>query len=315
MTTYDEVYIFFDTNILESRCGKRLFLSEITLAKEYYSVQELVQDNGLQEKVYLCIPEIVWLEIAEHMLKEYERCSKSLVDKLSEDKKMFGSLINADVEFVLEKEYKSYKEYLREIQYTFLSNPKILARIVPCPKDSGLIDVLIEKATRTISPFSAAKGSKKQYSDAGFKDALIFETFVRNVKDDSLGILFTADGDYASALEFLNKENLLISKSFDEIKERILTNYQIRNVDISAKKLVGNDYLYKQICEELEIPNVSKIIYERMDNIRECEEGLAVKLTLRINGDLYSFDVIYDVNANELFSVELSADQPRKEVI
>ena len=90
MTTYDEVYIYFDTNKIEARNGKRLFLSDVSVKNEYFDIENFIHDQALTDKVHLCIPEVAWKELAEHMRKDYVSFVQSLKQRLSDEKKMFG---------------------------------------------------------------------------------------------------------------------------------------------------------------------------------------------------------------------------------
>lgn len=309
MTTYDEVYIFFDTNKIEARVDKRVFLSSISVKNEYFEIEKLIQEQSLQEKVHLCIPEVVWKEMAEHMRKDYSASVQSLRKRLDDERKMFGSLLDVDITFKLEEEKKTYEEYLKEIQEEFLSNPKITAKIVPYPKEPEVMDVLLEKATHSDSPFSSAKGNRKEYSDAGFKDALIFETFVRLTKKSCLGILFTDDRDFNEALDKVEQNsNLFCIHEYAELKKILFDNFEIFDTDIVVQKVNNNPYLYEQIFIELGIPKPQNTICEGITNISEVQEGISMTLKLRMDGDISEFNIIYDVNANELFSVEPSDD-------
>lgn len=309
MTTYDDVFIFVDTNKLEARVDKRVFLWEITPQKEYCDLIRLVNELGLESKVHVCIPEVVWLEVAEHMRRDYFKYKQSIIERINNERKMFGSLIDINVSFTLENNKIEYDDYIIQVQEEFLDNPKTKADIISYPKEQEILERLLDKATHTISPFSNAQsicGKKKEYTDAGFKDALIFETFVKAVKDNELGILFTSDTDFNSALDDINKDNLYCITSFIELKKMIMMNYGMQDKDIIIQTIKENAYLFEQICSELNIDTPSNIIFDSIDNVKNVDEGIAFKLALRLDGEVVRFDVIYDLNANELYTVNFS---------
>lgn len=311
MTTYDEVFVFVDTNKLEARVDKRVFLYEITPQKEYCDLIRLISELGLEQKVHVCIPDVVWIEVAEHMRSDYFKYKQSIIDRVNNERKMFGSLIDIDISFALENEKVKYDEYIIQAQEGFLDNPKTKAEIVSYPREQDVMERLLDKATHTISPFSNAQGingKKKEYSDAGFKDALIFETFVNKVKDNELGILFTSDTDFNLALDGMNKENLYCFTSFVELKKRIMMNFGIQDKDIIIQTIKENTYLFDQICSELDITTPTNIYFESIDEVQTVDEGISFKLALRLDGEIINFDVIYDINANELYSVVFSED-------
>lgn len=302
MTTYDELYIFFDTNKLEARVDKRVFLQSVTFKNDYYDVENLVKDINLTDKIHLCIPEIAWREIAEHMRKDYCSNKKSIMDKIKYERKMFGSLIDIEVSFPIGN-ISDYDVYLSQIQKEFLDNPKFIGRVVPYPKEPEVMELLIEKATHSISPFAQAKG-KKEYSDAGFKDAVIFETFVRQTKDNCLGVLFTNDYDFDGALEKVNKDNLKCIHDYNDLKTLIYSNFEIKDDEIAIEKIKNDEYLYAQICEEVGIMDYGNFVCEDISDVHETDEGLGLTLTLRINGDVEKFNIVYDVNASQLCYAE-----------
>lgn len=311
MTTYDEINVFIDTNKLESRVGDRVFLNEITPQKDYCELIRLIKEFGLENKVHVFIPEVVWLEVAEHMRRDYLSYKQSIIDMINKERKMFGSLIDVDLSFRLDDEKVEYDKYIEQIQNEFLDNPKTRASIMPYPKEQEVMERLLDKATHTISPFSKAQGNngkKKKYSDAGFKDALIFETFVANTKDDELGILFTNDTDFDLALKGTKKNNLCCISDYNKLKQHIFLNYGIQDEEIIVQKIKDNTYLFEQICSEMGITIPDSIVFESIMGVENVDEGVSFKLTLRLNGEAVVFDVIYDLNANELYSVNFSED-------
>ena len=81
----------------------------------------------------------------------------------------------------------------------------------------------------------------KKYTDAGFKDAVIYETIVEYISsNDTIGILFTQDKDYGVAVDTFklisvkhdNKE-----KAFEEFKQIIKTHFNILEQDDFEAKL------------------------------------------------------------------------------
>ena len=66
--------------------------------------------------------------------------------------------------------------------------------------------------------------------------------------------------------------------------------------------------LFDQICSELDITTPTNIYFESIDEVQTVDEGKSFKLALRLDGEIINFDVIYDINANELYSVVFSED-------
>lgn len=123
-----------------------------------------------------------------------------------------------------------------------------------------------------------------------------------------MGILFTSDTDFNLALDGMNKENLYCFTSFVELKKRIMMNFGIQDKDIIIQTIKENTYLFDQICSELDITTPMNIYFESIDEVQSVDEGISFKLALRLDGEIINFDVIYDINANELYSVVFSED-------
>lgn len=73
MNSYEKAYIYFDTNSLECRhSGKSLYLSQFTVNPLYYEIEDLIRNMGLTNKIEICIPEIVWFELQEHLIRHFK---------------------------------------------------------------------------------------------------------------------------------------------------------------------------------------------------------------------------------------------------
>lgn len=79
MGVYENAYIYFDTNILECRhSGKSLYLSQFTVNPLYYDIEVLIRNMGLSGKVEICIPDVVWLELQEHLVSHFKSEKSSM---------------------------------------------------------------------------------------------------------------------------------------------------------------------------------------------------------------------------------------------
>lgn len=303
---YDNIYIYFDTNAIEVRVGKKLFVSQISLSKLYYEIQGLIKDLRLENKVHICIPEVAWLEMLEHMKTCYKTEKQSMMDKISEIKKLFGDLIDIDVQFTLGEDEDSYNSFIKNLEREMLEDSKFLAEIIPFPKDEKTMQILFEKANQSISPFTKAKG-KKEYSDAGFKDALIFETMLHHT-NNGMGILVTQDVDYEGAFKYAQIDNFRCIETVHELKTILIENYHITDTRYLEAQIQENEYLFERVLEEADMDTQCNYVYGGVEEIKETELGHEFILKLRINGIIRNFEVVYDIGANELVSAGLKED-------
>ncbi|MCM1500024.1 MAG: PIN domain-containing protein [Clostridium sp.] len=307
---YDNIYIYFDTNAIETRVGKKLFVSQIRLSRLYYEIEKLIKDLQLEKQVHICIPEVAWLEMLEHMKMCYKSEKQSMMDKISEIKKLFGDLVDIDVQFALAEDENSYNSFIKGLEKEMLEDSKFLAEIIPFPKDEKTMQVLFEKAAQSISPFTKICKGKKEYSDAGFKDALIFATML-HYTNNAMGILVTGDTDYEGyegAFKYAQVDNFRCIKTVEELKTILVENYRIIDSRYLESQIQENEYLFERVLEETGIGVQCTCVYEGIEEIQETDMGQEFILKLRVNGIIQSFEVVYDIGANELVSAGLKED-------
>ncbi|MDE5671103.1 MAG: hypothetical protein K2I14_06545, partial [Eubacterium sp.] len=111
MIGYDEVFIYFDTNVLECRhSGDSLFLSKFVVSPLYYEIEQLIKDWELSDKVKICIPEIVWLEIQEHLISHFKSQKDSMLNNFELYRNSFGDLIELSCDLKNCTSVDEYKE-------------------------------------------------------------------------------------------------------------------------------------------------------------------------------------------------------------
>ena len=298
---YDKVNIYFDTNSLEIRhSGNALFLSELAIQKDYFELEKIIFDWNLQDKVKICIPEIVWLEIKKHLKDCFISTKQSMEDKIKEYRKTFGSTIEINYEF--KEAVLDYEQYLEEITNNFLSNPLVSAQIISCPKDNETVSKIITKAMHTTPPFVKVKKGSKEYTDAGFRDALIYETLLCD-SENNLGILISNDTDFNELFE-KTSPNLLLCKSVKEAIEKIVYNFDILTVDVIEAKIKDNEYLLKWILLDVGFNQEDEYRFDKIIKLEKVDEGLPIpiKFSMFVNNEKFIFDILYEIKSNELIS-------------
>ncbi len=296
MQKYNKALIFFDTNAFESRHnGKDLYLYEIVASSLFYDIRDAVNQLGLSNCVKLCLPEVVWSEVKQHLIDGYRSAIDSLDSKIKNIKEVLGDLIDVYSEIHLTG---TYKEYVDNISKDFLANPKNQVILIDCPRDSEVLDTLIENAIKCEPPFKKATAKGKEYHDAGLKDALIWETLKRSDKD-CLVLYISNDTDFLG----LSDERIkVLSKSADVSK--IL--FELMDIPAEAKiqhMLLNNDaYLLSQILIECEIENYSSAIVKEIvsSQLNEEENVLSIECCICIDEISYTIAFSYDLNASEL---------------
>ena len=93
-----EISIFLDTNVIQSffdgKNGASVFLDSLGIRPDCHDLAKFIDENDLSNKVEICIPEIVVLEMKQHMKDGFLKQRQKLQDHLKEHKKVFGNIID-----------------------------------------------------------------------------------------------------------------------------------------------------------------------------------------------------------------------------
>lgn len=318
MNNYDKVYIYFDTNSLEDYIpseffykGKRfLNLCDFKFPKYYFKVVNFIKENNLQSKVNIFISEIVEKELKKHLKEQYKNSKDTFFKIIAECKNHFHSLVDIN-----------YK--LKDINYdeevnNFLKKENIC--IVPVSKDCQAIDKIVNKAIFSEAPFVKANKNKKEYTDAGFKDALIVETIIEKSEDNIFSIFVSKDADFDNV--FSAYPNITICKYEDEedrknfiinkLKEIFYTQDNEFNIDRDIK---NNDYILKQVIDFCGLdPNLDYKFTELLSESEYIDLDNGVDNVWEITFKMFvgkkelKFYIRYDKKTNTLEDAEIIDD-------
>lgn len=300
MVIYERAYIYFDTNSLECRhSGKSLYLSQFTVNPLYFEIEDLIRNMGLTDSVEICIPDIVWLELQEHLISHYKSEKSSMKTKIDAFRKSFGNLAEIVCEFKDCSTDAEYSCYASDIAQDFLSNPRVNAKIIPCPKDEDATQRIIQKAIHSERPFRTAKAGGKDYTDAGLKDALIFDTIITHT-GDQLGIFISNDNDFSELFNSADAKNLIRCNSAKEVQGILLQTFSIASIDMIETILNTDEYLMERILTECEIEPDACVSNLKIISCENVEDNTDVKFIAIVNEAKCSFEITYNMNANEL---------------
>jgi len=303
MKKYEKCYIFFDTNTFEYRQSDKLLLTEIRASKLFYDVLNAIELLGLSDKVQVCIPEIVLEEVKLHMIDEYKAEIDSLNFKIKEAQQVLGELVDISCEFNEVNGVSGYKQYVEDIAQEFISNPKNKVVIIKYPNDADTLDMIVDKALHGTPPFTTITASKKKYSDAGFKDALIWET-VNQMKGEELIVFVTKDFDFKK----VDRNNINICSKSIELKNLLISNMNVSSDVLFLTTLLDSksELVHRIITESgfegFKSVTVDPLIEHWIDKDDEGKETSVLNIIcdIIIDNDVHKFTIRYDINANEL---------------
>ncbi len=214
-------------------------------------------------------------------------------------RKSFGNLAEVSYEFRDCGTVEEYSDYAASIAQAFLNNPRVNAKVISCPKDEITMQKIIVQAVRSIRPFRTAKANGKEYTDAGFKDALIFNTIL-NHTEDQLGILISNDGDFSELFNEASHGNLRICSTVKEVQMILSREFNIVTINMIEGILGSDSYLMQRILSECQLDENAQVSKLQIMSCKTVEDSVYVQFTALTDGIKQLFDITYNINANEL---------------
>ena len=233
-----------------------LFLYKPAFSNEYHNLIKLIDEAKLQDKVKICIPEIVCAEMLHHAHDCFNSERKSLFDTLAKHEKTFGKLLKHTYE--LPEKYDLSIENLKENLCSYYEG----ICFIEYPTNASTLEILIQKSLASVSPFSKASKSGKEFSDAGFKDAILWEIITNyTVDDEDIVVLFTSDRNFSN-IDGANSSisNYHIVHVFEDLKNLIEKKLKILVEDKIRTRFESDDYLIDTILSNLNISTPNSIV-------------------------------------------------------
>lgn len=299
-----KVNIFFDTNVLETRITKDMVMyGDFKLPSDYYRILDFLNKNNLRDDVELCIPEAVWKEIIQHMREGYIAKKQSFLAIMEQHKKVFGNLADIKCSFKIDTR-DDYEKHLKALSKKFWLDNHECCKI-PYPKNKHVVENLLDKALRKERPFVAATAvnGRKPYSDAGLKDALIVETILAHCNnDDTIGILFSDDGDFTSVFSNGMQNRFKVFKTADDIIIFLEKLYDLNNEKLIRLAFENDNYLKESVIKTSGNTYDKSVTDFIVDNVSPSEDEniFIVKISAKINETRYLYEIKYDPKANEI---------------
>lgn len=256
----------------------------------------------LGDTVEICIPEIVWFELQVHLINYFKREKDSMKNKIESFQKSFGDLVEITYEFKEINNEELYSKYVLDIAKNFLDNPRVNAKIIPCPKDEKTMQAIIMQAINSVKPFRTVKANGKEYTDAGLKDALIFNTIIQYIGND-FGVFITNDNDFGSILHDNGIENLKICRTINDAIELLSEVFNIVSEDRILNILKSNDYLKERILSECDFDENMQLEIIDLLSHEKIDDNVEANFTATVGGKKYSFNILYNIKAKELLEV------------
>lgn len=311
---YNKISIFIDTNILQSfiKHGKRdyVFLANLGIPQKYSDLISFITENRLQKYIEVCISEVVFKELRQHMISDFNVFCDSIKSDIDFYKKIGGDLLDINYRIPINKE--GYPEYVDSLIKEFINNPKNLCNCIPIPPKETLFDNLLEKALIGIKPFVVQTIEGKSYKDAGFKDSIIAETIYAYCSVEEKTCMFiTNDSDFSPRFEnVLNDTTKYVKCSSIEQAIDFLKKYYDISVEERLKREFSeNTYWHEYLLNSVEQEYDASVTSVTVDNVSQCEGNIYnIDLTMMVNENEYRFTVNFDAVANDIVDFQYSIE-------
>lgn len=136
-----KINVFVDTNSLECRFKKFLFLDDFYVKDE---IKELMNSLESNDTIRFLIPEVVWSEMIYHLIESYKDKWKSFNDILKDYEKAFGNLL----EFNYVMNSTDYMEYINTKAQNWIKDNSNKVSIVNHKIDEEKFRQIISNAMR-----------------------------------------------------------------------------------------------------------------------------------------------------------------------
>ena len=303
---YKRVSVFIDTNILQSfiKYGKKdyVFLANLGIPKNYYNLVSFIEENRLQDYVEICISEVVFKELRQHMIDNFNSFYDNITADMESFSKIGGDILELSYKIKMTKE--AYPKYVDDLIKEFIDNSQNLCKYIPISSKEELIDTLLDKSLRKVKPFVAQTIDGKGYKDAGFKDSIIAETIYAHCSaEDRKCLLISNDSDFGQRFESaLNDTNKYVRASTIEQAILFLKEYYETSIEERlTREFTDNTYWHEYLLKDIEQEYDASVTKVQVESVKEYEENLYnIDLSIVVNEVEYWFTINFDANGNDI---------------
>ncbi len=245
-------FILIDTNIIRVNQSWEKDYSEINFKGNFYSLIKYIEENELQDMISIGITQVSLDEFFKSKKTNFKNAFDTFVPKIDLFKNMevcdFSSVKIPDDSF-------KYEDYISKKVIDFIKSKNYIKVLdLDFSKSEEVLKKLYVKVFEGRKPFSISSTG----SDKGFKDCLIWETFIQSEiqeEFDYFYLLTENDSDFTSELEteFEEKKekNLTIFYTIEDLFKKLNSYYHLFEKYPEIVKYMRDQYYKKEISNLL----------------------------------------------------------------
>ena len=299
----NKILLLFDTNIFydtTENCTKFDFGNIYDRVKEYIKINKYDQFK-------IVIPRIVIEELTKHKIENFNLKNDFIECKSKEkgSEKFYECIRQLGYECkIIKNNYtneKEYRNYIRKIRDEYLNNVKENFEIAEFSNVVSM-NTIVRRAINKEKPFFNGYSSKKEFSDAGFKDAVFIESIKKYLQSQNCDYIVFTNDQYILEMNI----NKIISNRNGEIKDIVdgdtIVRYLNDKYDLKDYseliKLINDEYFDNTVKEAINCEILEKT-HELIEDKDECDNVLyGINLKILKNNTEMKIIVYIDENKN-----------------
>ncbi len=300
----NKILLFFDTNILydtTENCTKFDFGNIYDRVKEYIKINNY-------DKFKIVIPRIVIEELTKHKIENFNLKNDFIEgkskEKGSENFHEFIRQLGYECKIIKNnyKNEKEYKNYIRRIRDEYVRSEKENFEIA---EFSNIVNMntIVRCAINKKKPFFKGHYNQKEFSDAGFKDAIFIESIKKYLQFQNCDYIIFTNDKYILEINI----NKLINNRNGEIKDIVdgdtviqyLTDkYGLKDYS-EFIKFIDSEYFDNTVNEAFNC-EILKKTYGLIEDKDEYD-NILYGISLRILKDNTEMEIIVYIDENKNF--------------
>lgn len=304
-------------------CGAPRYDS-FEFGREFNEIKQFIEENGLTGEVKFAITEMTLDELLVQKKEVFEEDISNLNSAITR----LRTLENVNIpEVRLPPGDFDLVANLKPKLSQFINDNNISLIKIENEKKASVLDKLILRVIKIERPFRQGKDNRCE--GQGFKDAVIWETFVQSnlIANYQNIILFTNDSDFDGCENEVENTGFKIIKSKEFLIQELSSIYNNEILKKKYESKIENDYfknslkqcIATELGSTLDSITIADLIIKVIDDKKELtkqfislnedetyfEDMLGIISKINVNEIEYIISTLFDLNSNEIEKIQI----------